>query len=411
MNGGEGHLGRRMGSEGKASDGMAQFDFAGKGKVAVVKTRPGTVLGDVGQVMQLAGYEEALSKELDTVLKINSASRTWYPACSTTPWQLEGVVRRLKADDYRRLIGAQAAAPHVDPYVAEKNNKQKYVVDKYGVENVHLDEAEVEWAIYEPKADMLVLHDLFPEGIAIPSMLIGKNLIELPTLGADSFSPVGGAMASAARSLLRGRLPRSRRVTDEALVDLLTIEREIHPGLFAVMDGTLIGGCPGSRAAGVDEADLLLASADLVALDAVGARLQGINPMSLDFIRLAHEKGIGAGDLRDIEIVGYDLAAQEWGEARSGITVDSGSHDDSPAAAVSAAVARLFDSAVLAPTAGRRRVRQALDTPWGQLFRSYDDGRVALPGPGKRLIAVAAAGLVSLLAAIFVAGRNSGERR
>jgi hypothetical protein len=82
------------------------YPFPGKGKVAVLKTRPETILDDVGRVMQLAGYQEALPKDLDTVLKINISWQTWYPACSTAPWQLEGVIRRLKADGYQRLIGA-----------------------------------------------------------------------------------------------------------------------------------------------------------------------------------------------------------------------------------------------------------------------------------------------------------------
>ena len=62
---------------------MPDYPFPGKGKVAVLKTRPETILDDVGRVMQLAGYQEAPSKDLDTVLKINISWQTWYPACST----------------------------------------------------------------------------------------------------------------------------------------------------------------------------------------------------------------------------------------------------------------------------------------------------------------------------------------
>ena len=34
----------------------------------------------------------------------------------------------------------------------------------------------------------------------------------------------------------------------ETLVDLLAIQQEIHPGIFAVMDGTFAGDGPGPRA-------------------------------------------------------------------------------------------------------------------------------------------------------------------
>ena len=57
----------------------------------------------------------------------------------------------------------------------------------------------------------------------------------------------------------------------------------------------------------------MLASADQVAIDAVAAKMMGFDPMSLDYIRLAHEDGLGVGDPRDIEIVGdVDAAQENW---------------------------------------------------------------------------------------------------
>ena len=64
---------------------MIPEQFPGRGRVAVLKTQPETVLADVGEVMHLAGYEAALPKDHDTILKINISWQTWYPACSTTP--------------------------------------------------------------------------------------------------------------------------------------------------------------------------------------------------------------------------------------------------------------------------------------------------------------------------------------
>ena len=69
-------------------------------KVAVVYTTPETVLDDIGRAMRLADYEAYLPKDLSTLLKINISWQHYYPACSTTPWQLEGVIKTLKADGY-----------------------------------------------------------------------------------------------------------------------------------------------------------------------------------------------------------------------------------------------------------------------------------------------------------------------
>ncbi|MGD2176872.1 MAG: DUF362 domain-containing protein, partial [Anaerolineae bacterium] len=70
-------------------------DFAGRGKVAVLRTSPETVLEDYARVMDFAGVGDALPRDRETILKVNISWQTWYPACSTAPWQLEGVIRGL----------------------------------------------------------------------------------------------------------------------------------------------------------------------------------------------------------------------------------------------------------------------------------------------------------------------------
>jgi hypothetical protein len=58
--------------------------------------------------------------------------------------------------------------------------------------------------------------------------------------------------------------------------------------------------------------NVLLASQDQVAIDAVAAKLMGFDPLKdCKFIRLAHDLGLGCGDVRDIEIVGDEDAARE----------------------------------------------------------------------------------------------------
>jgi hypothetical protein len=99
----------------------------------------------------------------------------------------------------------------------------------------------------------------------------------------------------------------------ETLVDLLAIQKEIHPGLFAVMDGTTAGNGPGPRLMEPVVKNVILASADQVAIDAVAARLMGFDPLDIKYIRLAHEMGLGIGDPREIELVGDDIAGENWG--------------------------------------------------------------------------------------------------
>jgi uncharacterized protein (DUF362 family) len=59
--------------------------------------------------------------------------------------------------------------------------------------------------------------------------------------------------------------------------------------------------------------NVILASADQVAIDAVAAKLMGFDPLNIRYIRLAHERGLGVGDPREIELVGDDVAGENWG--------------------------------------------------------------------------------------------------
>lgn len=65
-------------------------NYPGKGKVAVLKTSPETVLEDIEKLMIMAGVEQALPKNVTTGLKINISWQTWYPACSSTPGSWTG---------------------------------------------------------------------------------------------------------------------------------------------------------------------------------------------------------------------------------------------------------------------------------------------------------------------------------
>ena len=144
-----------------------------KPKVAVLKTNPETVLEDYGKLMRLADYEKFLPKEKNLALKINISWHHFYPACSTTPWQLEGVIKTLLEDGYQKdkIYAAHNKTVVVSAKKGEVANKHKPVVDKYGLRNIHLYEGE-EWIRYEPKGKMLVLDTIFPEGIHIPKRLI-----------------------------------------------------------------------------------------------------------------------------------------------------------------------------------------------------------------------------------------------
>ncbi len=291
-----------------------------RSKVAIVRTRPATVLADYHRLMNLADYQEVVDKSADTALKVNISWHFFYPASSTTPWQLEGVIRALKADGYEQdLIHAcHNRTVVIDAHLGERENKQIDVVQAHGLRNVHLYEGE-EWipigeAVGDLTKKFLCLNEVYPKGFSIPKRFIGENIIHLPTVKTHIFTTTTGAMKNAFGGLLNEHRHWTHPVIHETLVDLLMIQKKIHRGVFAVMDGTFAGDGPGPRCMIPHVKNVLLASSDQVAIDAVAAKLMGMDPMKdCKFVRLAHELGLGTGDPRDIEIVGdLDAAKENW---------------------------------------------------------------------------------------------------
>jgi len=356
-------------------------------KVAVLKTTPETVLEDYGRLMRLADYQAHLPREHETALKINISWHHWYPACSTAPWQLEGVVKTMLADGYapESLYGAHNRTVVVSARKGEVANKHKPVLEKHGIRNIHLYDGE-EWVPFTPKHKLRVLGDIFPDGHTIPKRLIGSNIIQLPTMKTHVFTTITGAMKNAFGGLIGERRHWTHARIHETLVDLLAIQKEIHPGLFAVMDGTFAGDGPGPRCMVPHTPGYILASADLVAIDAIAAKMMGFDPMTLDFIRIAHDDGLGCGDPAEIDLVGDDISDVNLGFHGQQNTFASRGQKLiywGPLKCLeklllrtflvpwSYVASRLYHDAYWYPCIGRRRVRQALATEWGRLYETY----------------------------------------
>lgn len=399
--------------------------YAGKGTVAVLKTTPETVLEDIQKLMRLANYQQAITKTDPIGLKINISWQTWYPACSTTPWQLEGVIQTLQADGYENVVGVHNDTVVVDTSVGEFNNKHRYVTDKHNVPCQYLYEQKFEWFEYKPKKPFLVLDKVYPEGVFIPKLLVGMNMIQMPTVKTHVFTTITGAMKNAFGGLLHRNRHWTHAVIHDTLIDLLTIQQDIHPGLFAVMDGTFAGDGPGPRAMRWHQKDILLASADQVAIDAVSARLQGFDPLSLRFIRGAHELGLGIGDPKQIKIVGYDIEQEpDWNFSQEDTFASRGQkmiyHGplkplekvllQSPLVPWSFFASNFYHNVYWYPFIGRKRVESALKNPWGQLFRSYGDGQVVMPGMEPRTVKQAVVALTLLAAAAIGLGILLGKK-
>ncbi len=368
-----------------------------RSKVAVLRTSPATVLEDTHRLMNLAGYQDVIDRSVDTALKINISWHFFYPGSSTTPWQLDGVIRAMKKDGYDASLmhGCHNRTVVIDAHLGERENKQVNVTDAHGLRNLHLYEDE-EWihirdAVGDLTDQFLCLNDVYPDGFMIPKRFIGENIIHLPTVKTHVFTTMTGAMKNAFGGLLNERRHWTHPVIHETLVDLLRIQQKIHSGVFAVMDGTFAGDGPGPRCMIPHVKNVLLASADQVAIDATAAKLMGFDPLrDVKFIRLAHEAGLGQGDPREIELVGdVDAASENWNFVGPYTKMTFASRMQhhiywgplkkpvewslktvlAPWAYLASV---LYHDTFWYPT-HQQRIHDILSSPWGRLFQQWDE--------------------------------------
>jgi uncharacterized protein (DUF362 family) len=286
-----------------------------KSKVAVLHTTPETILDDYVRLMELAGMQEALDPSATTILKDNISWHFPFPGANTTPWQLEAVVQGLHKHGYDDVSCVQNKTVVTDAFKGEDLNGYVPIFKEYDIPVLfNFKDEDMKWVKFEPKAEMIALSKIYPEGIYIPEYFLGKNIIHLPTVKCHIYTTTTGAMKNAFGGLLNTKRHYTHSWIHETLVDLLAIQKEIHSGVFAVMDGTTAGNGPGPRTMFPVIKDVILASADQVAIDAVAAKMMGFDPLrDLKYVRLAHDRGLGVGDVRDIEIVGDDISNENWG--------------------------------------------------------------------------------------------------
>jgi uncharacterized protein (DUF362 family) len=354
--------------------------------VALLRTRPETVVEDYGRLMRLVKYGEVLPRDQDLILKLNLSWTKYFPACSSQPWQVDGVLTALAEDGYdrRRIFPVENKTVVTNPVAGCRNNKWRPVLDRHGVPFIPL--PDVEWTVYKFQSPLLKLNAIFPEGIEIPKMYVGKNVCHFPTVKTHGHSVTTGAIKNAFGGLLKEVRHYAHEYIHDVMVDLMYMQRELHPSVFAVMDGTVMGDGAGPRTMVPRMGNLIAASADQVAIDAIAAKIMGFDPLSIPYLRMCQERGLGVADPRKIELVGdTDLASTSMGFKTSRSLVIWGDQLirrgplrplkrlllHSPLVVWAPFASNVYHDMLWYPTVGRSRIRAFASTPWGRLFEKY----------------------------------------
>ena len=208
--------------------------------------------------------------------------------------------------------------------------------------------------------------------------------MHLPTVKTHGHTVMTGAIKNSFGGLITKRRHHCHKMIHEVLVDLLQIQKEIHTGIFAAMDGTVCGDGEGPRTMVPRIKNYILASSDQVAIDAISAKLMGFDPLKIPFIKLSHDRGLGCGDVDQIDIAGEDISKVNF-HFKTGkspvIFFDQLFRNRAKSVEHALFHSPLFRLCVLGSefyhdrlwynTVGKMRVSRFMDTGWGNLFKRY----------------------------------------
>ncbi len=351
-------------------------------KVVIISTFPKKIVDDYCLILQK--FWSGIKKN-PVILKLNLSWTKFYPACSSPPWQVEGVIRGLLDLGFspKQIIPVENRTVVTNVHEGAKNHFWDKVCRKYGVKIHYL--TEEPYIKYKPKNKMIVLNKIFEQGIFLPKILFNKPLISLSTLKTHVFTKTTGAIKNYF-GMLNTRRHWAHRFIHEAIVDLLQIQKEIHPEILAIMDSAVLGFGAGPRAMGWKEAGLILGSQDEVALDAVASKILGFDPQKIRYLNLAKELRLGENDLGKVIVEGVEKMPQFKIKQKESDTFASKGQKfiyhhlpwwleklllQTFIAPWSYLASKLYYDWYWYNVIGKPRIKKFLNTNWGKLFLNY----------------------------------------
>lgn len=275
-----------------------------KSKVAVVRAQK-YELSEIRSAMErafqlLGGLERFIPKGAKVFVKVNLLPPPSPPerAIITHPVFTEGFLTLLRELTPHIVVGDdvhEARSFEVGGY--------KEMCRRLGVELLNLRERGFE----EVSLNGGCLRSVFITK-AVREADVIVNLPKLKTHALTTFTGAiknfYGVIPTGLRTALHGEHPKPAEFS-QVLVDIFSL---VRPAL-TVMDGIVAMEGPGPANGTPRPLGLILASADAVAVDAVAQAIIGLEPLRVWTTYHAHARGLGVGDLGEIEIVGESLEA------------------------------------------------------------------------------------------------------
>ncbi len=265
-------------------------------RVSIVRCRgygAAEVEAAVGRSLELLGGIQTFVEEGDRVLiKPNLLSARPPESCvDTHPAVVRAVVRLVKKAKALPVVGDSPGGVVRAEDVYERSGIKKVAVEE-GAELVKFDQVKE------------------IEGIPIATSALDADLvISLPKLKTHDLFPITGAVKNilgVVPGIFKTKLHLLFPTPKDFAHLLAKIFSWISPKL-SIMDAVRAMEGRGPAAGDPRDLGLILASSDAVALDACASYIVGLVPSDLLTTKEAHQRGLGKGDLAEIEIVGESI--------------------------------------------------------------------------------------------------------
>jgi len=335
--------------------------------VSIVATRPETVCDDYRRALDLAGISPAdLGPSPVLLARANDT-----PGFFSPPWQLQGVLEFLA--DQEGTPGARVFPVRGEGMATAGSSRPdsgwSAVLEALGSGLVSAPERELK--PLRVGVPLPALGAVLPNGFAAPPLLSGSVGVLLPTPILNQRWQIAGNVALL-NNLLAGKTRSDKRIPrSEIIAEAVGLAAQAMNSMISVMDATVWGVYGEDGKAHPLIRNVILAGRDPVAVDAVAARLAGLDPRRIPWLQLCSDRGLGEVDPAKIKVQGRtDLLGLDFQFPKG--TFSSGPGTGSFLSWPGRMLGRL----------GRKKPGKEFEgSAWGRMLAAYRSGE--LPGPGS----------------------------
>ncbi len=248
----------------------------------------------------LGGLEKFVKPGQKILLKPNLLSaKEPSRAITTHPEIVAAVARKVKKIGAEVIVGDSPGGAKRGVRRVWKNTGMLDMAEREGLELVNFEASGVDKFSIDGR-DYYLAKPAIEADLIISLAKLKTHVLTLMTGGVKN---VFGLIPGFRKANYHKEFPKPEEFS-QVIVDIFSLKTPT----LTIMDAILAMEGDGPSSGTPRWANLLLASSDAVALDAVAAEIIGLNPRRVPTIRIASEAGLGIGWTEAIHVVGESLA-------------------------------------------------------------------------------------------------------